>query len=181
VKEQLAPATNLPSLIVSLSALAFTIFSFYWLNFRRGKLVVARPRTFACLGGSQRARAHVYLPLIFSNSGAAHLVVENLRLVFLESPLMPFSFIATVARLGTSENRHFATPFSIKGREAVALICEFQREHQLVFEAKRYDLRLDFRFSGEDDWRTAAEFSLHFNQEKATIANGAHLIALDNE
>jgi hypothetical protein len=35
------------AVIISIAALAFTVFSFWWMNWRKGKLIVGPPRTFA--------------------------------------------------------------------------------------------------------------------------------------
>ena len=168
------------SYLISIAALSFTILSFYWLYFRKGKLVVSRPRTFAALGGNSKDRVVVYLPLILYNSGAAHLVVENLELSFLEDPAHPLAFVATVDKLGTSEGRKYATPFAIAGRRACGLICEFQRPNPLAFEPKGYPLRLTFRLSGEDLWHDGLDFELYLNHDKVTIVNGNSLRVLDN-
>lgn len=115
---------NYPALIISSLALLFTIVSFWWMNWRRGKLIVGAPRSFAAKG-SQQGNLIITLPLVFYNNGASAIVVQNLRLLLLheDSDSRPLFFNATLEKLLIDEGRAFATQFPVRGREAIGLIC----------------------------------------------------------
>src|SRR4051794_21127716 len=66
-------------LVVSLSALAFTIMTFWWNNWRRGRLTVGYPRTFAATTAS--GLPILTLPLTFQNTGAIAIGVRALRVL----------------------------------------------------------------------------------------------------
>src|SRR5688572_21193856 len=103
------------ALIISITALLFTVFSFWWMNWRTGNLRVGRPRTFAAFG-SQDGKVVLEFPLIFFNDGPIPIFVQNLRLIFLEEKQpRPLNFIAIVKKLGTDEDRAFATQFPVDG------------------------------------------------------------------
>jgi hypothetical protein len=63
------------ALVVSGSALAFTIASFWWLHARTGSLEVAAPRSYAFAD-----KVRLRLPLAFFNAGANALIVTDLPL-----------------------------------------------------------------------------------------------------
>ncbi|WP_422734059.1 hypothetical protein ACN26Y_00345 [Micromonospora sp. WMMD558] len=67
-----------PSMLIALSALAFTIASFWWMNVRRGRLSASAPHSFAASVAPDQVLLN--LPLVFHNDGAAPIVVQNLRL-----------------------------------------------------------------------------------------------------
>jgi hypothetical protein len=69
---------SVAALAVSVFALLFTIASFWWLHARRGKIEATKPRAFAFVTSSRKVRLR--LPLAFHNTGAAALVVSDLRL-----------------------------------------------------------------------------------------------------
>ena len=82
----------------------------------------------------------VEFPFVFFNDGPLPIIVQTLRVLFLnEEKARPLNFIATVQKLGKDEDRAFAIQFTIRGREAVLLICEFQREPGgMIFKAQTY-------------------------------------------
>ena len=63
------------SLLISFFALFFTIFSFWWMNWRKGKIIVGPPRSFAATSKSEDGLLIVQLPLVFYNDGAASQVI----------------------------------------------------------------------------------------------------------
>jgi hypothetical protein len=68
------------ALAVSVFAPAFTTYSFWWMNWRKGKLEIGNIRTYAAVSSGKKLL--IELPIIFFNSGALPVLVENLRLTF---------------------------------------------------------------------------------------------------
>ena len=113
---------NYPALTISILALLFTVFSFWWMNWRIGKLHVSAPRTYAAFG-SLEAKMVLEFPFVFFNDGPIPIIVQNLRLVFPdETQLRPLIFMATVKEVGNHQDRAFATQFPVRGREALLLL-----------------------------------------------------------
>ncbi|WP_127908171.1 hypothetical protein [Aeromonas hydrophila] len=78
---------EIASIIISTCALLFTVFSFWWMSWRRGKLNCG-PINYLYMGtmtessherGVQKIKA-IGIPLILWNSGASPLIVHKLRL-----------------------------------------------------------------------------------------------------
>ena len=59
------------ALLISTFALFFTIFSFWWMNWRKGKIIVGPPRSFAATSKGENDQLVVQLPFVFYNEGAA--------------------------------------------------------------------------------------------------------------
>ncbi|MFQ5857385.1 MAG: hypothetical protein ACE5LU_17400 [Anaerolineae bacterium] len=86
---------NNPALIISILALLFTVFSFWWMNWRKGKLHVGSPRGFAAFGSMERKMV-LEFPFVFFNDGPIPIIVQSLRLTLLEEQTpRPLNFIAT--------------------------------------------------------------------------------------
>ncbi len=151
------------------------------MNWRRGKLIVGKPRSYAARG-SQTENLIITLPLVFFNDGAAAIVVQNLRLLLLDegSNTRPLFFNATLEKLLKDEGRAFATQFPVRGREAVTLICEFQRSPgDLVFEPKRYSIELQAILNEHTEWRQLSRFDLNVIDSAVPAINRQYL-AHDN-
>ena len=108
---------------ISLFALAFTVFSFWWMNWRPGSLTVGNIRTYAAHAGS--GKLLLAFPCIFFNPGALPTLVQNLRIVLPDhgGEEAPLFFNATVDELGRDTGRKFATSFAVRGGNVVELIC----------------------------------------------------------
>ena len=70
-----------PALLVSVAALIFTVASFWWLQARRGKLIMSSIPAFSGYVATDR-RLGVRLPILLYNTGARTRLVDELRLVF---------------------------------------------------------------------------------------------------
>ena len=70
-----------PALLVSVAALIFTVASFWWLQARRGKLIMSSIPAFSGYVATDR-RLGVRLPIWLYNTGARTRLVDELRLVF---------------------------------------------------------------------------------------------------
>jgi hypothetical protein len=149
------------AIAISIIALLFALYSFWWMHWRTGKLLVTHPKTYAA-HGSDQGKLVIELPFVFVNTGPAPIVVRNLRLLLTnETSPIPLSFVATVNKLGSDEGRAFATQFPVHGNQALALICEFQRSPgQLLFQSTTYSLRLEAQLANQPKWRRLAQFNL---------------------
>ena len=170
------------AIIISVSALGFTIFSFWWMNWRKGNVVLSSNlRTYAaCASGSKLI---IELPLILHNTGAIPLVVENLRLCFpkIKEDENHLFFNATVAKLGTDNDRAFAQPFSIQGGNVVEMICEFQNTStSFCFEEGDYNFEVQAILGDESKWRTLKTYTIHAHKSEIKTLNG-RLITHDNQ
>ena len=165
------------AIIISTLALLFTIFSFWWMNWRTGKLRVGAPRTYAAIG-SLTSNMVLELPFVFFNDGPMPIIVQNLRLVFSdETQLRPLSFIATVKKLGRDEDRSFATQFPVRGREAILMICEFQREPGgIAFKARSYPMELQAKLVNSKLWKCICCFPLNVSLQSLQTINKAFVV-----
>ena len=168
---------NYAALGISILALLFTVFSFWWMNWRTGKMHVGSPRTYAAFG-SQEGKMVLEFPFVFFNDGPTPLFVQNLRLLFLqETQPRPLGFVATVKKLGKDEDRAFATQFPVHGREALLLICEFQREPgSMAFEARSYPMELQAKLGKSKKWKQICRFSLNVAERDSSIMNKQFIV-----
>jgi hypothetical protein len=168
---------NNPALIISTLALLFTIFSFWWMNWRKGKLQVGTPRSYAAFG-SLEGRMVLEFPFVFFNDGPTPIIVQNLRLVFSDQKQsQPLTFIATVKEIGNHQNRAFATQFPVRGREALLLICEFQREPGgMIFEAHNYPMELQARLDNSKKWKKICGFNLNVAEKSLPTINKQFIV-----
>jgi hypothetical protein len=140
---------------ISVLALAFTITAFWWLHARRGSLTATAPRVYA-FSDAQRLR----LPLVFYNSGAQALIVDDLRVVVEGEPRpAPLRWVTTRATLRPERNdgHEFATPFAIEGRSAHEAIAEFETVWAPVATSS-YRLRLQAQVHPSEDWEDLVAF-----------------------
>ena len=113
------------ALAVAVSALAFTIGSFWWLNARPGELQVYRPATFGSGYGSNLV---LYLPLIVHNTGPTTMALIDIRAWFDFDADQPFVWQAYDPELpGRKQERHMARPLMVPPRGSVEWVFEFQR------------------------------------------------------
>ena len=88
--------------------------------------------------------------------------------------------MATVKEVGNHQNRAFATQFPVRGREALLLICEFQREPGgMLFEAKSYPMELHAKLGKKNKWKQICHFTLNVS-EKSLQSINKNFIVHDN-
>jgi hypothetical protein len=150
-----------PQWIVAVLALLFTVGSFWWMNWRRGMLLVGPPRSYGAAQEGDVLLMHV--PLVFFNPAPTPIIVHHLRLVFADRPAQtPLYFIATVEGLGMTKERRFATQFLVRGRDGVSLVCDFQRRPSgPSVGAGHYRMELEAMLLGSDNWRRICSFRLN--------------------
>lgn len=110
------------AIFVSILALVFTITSFWWLNVRRGSLRAGVPAFFAFAGTPQRLR--VRLPLVIHNTGAASIIVDDLRLV-VDSHVLRWITVRRSVRPEKDDLVDFASSVHVAGRQSLRFFAEF--------------------------------------------------------
>lgn len=174
---QPSPVSWMPVFISSL-ALLFTILSFWWMNWRPGKLNAGSIRFFAAGKGIEgkadsKNLVIVGLPLVLWNSGARPLLVEDLRLVSIGMPVLPeLAFEAVDDKLTTftldREERvnrdYFFLPLALKPNEIIRANFVFEaRIERVMFQAARYRLSLQVQLSAAARWRRVKEIEINFS------------------
>ncbi len=185
--------SDIPSLIernagvlVACIGLVFSIGSFWWMHWHKGKIAVGIPRTYAAISHERDDFLLVRLPLVFCNTGAPTIVVQNLRLTLEQdgrkSPLLYFN--QTVSKLDVEQERGWAKQFPVERRGAVSLICEFLRKPRrgFVFSAGDCDAVLEGKFDDDKDWKDIIKFKLRIAEGYLSTLNSiGPLIAYDND
>lgn len=172
---------SLVALALSIFALAFTLFSFWWMNWRKGFLEISNIRTYAAV--SSQNTLMIELPIVFFNPGALPVLVNNLRLIFPDhgGPHTALCFTATTEKLGTNEGRAMATPFAIHKGQALLKICEFQRIRSgFVFETQNYEIAIEALMGEAVEWKVIKTFQLKVRESQIEALNTV-IIAHDNE
>ena len=155
------------AIIISVCALFFTIYSFWWMNWRIGKLNVSYIKHIGIY--NDPSKFYIELPLIFFNTGALPVVVESLRLIFFDKNNLKHSlhFNATRTGLGIEEGREYATPFSINKGDSVKKYCEFQKNpSDVTLVPATYRMKLEGKLSSKKDWKTLRYFEISISSEK---------------
>ena len=150
-----------PALWIALASLLFTVASFWWMSARRGRIARVRaPNAFALLSTSAQLLLH--LPLVLFNTGAAAIVVENLRIRIpgLRTPA-PWAISRRTFYSRDASDHAFPFGVPIGGRATAQLFVEFMLSRPgLTLESGRsYPLDVDALVRGK--WTTIVRFQLH--------------------
>lgn len=149
------------SATVELCALAFTVLSFWWNTWRRGKLVCGYPRTFAATNAEGRTR--LLLPLSLRNTGPLSIGVRALRAQLAQdgrSTTLHHVLTRTAMRLERAEV-DFATNFAVEGRAQRSAHCrvrECWRAFRLPCRSRPRDLGA--LCEEEEQWTPLRKFEL---------------------
>lgn len=145
-------------IVLSIAALSFTLLSFWWLNARRGRMVVATPRTYAY--GPRQDGFRVRFPLALFNDGAVALIVTHMRIAISEGEAQAWMTVRPTLRPGGEDDAHaFATPFAVKGRDARELIAEFgSGPAWRPNPDAKHMVRLEAQIHPSDTWTEIARF-----------------------
>jgi hypothetical protein len=173
-----------PALLLSILALVFTIFSFWWMNWRRGKIIVGIPRSFAATSGGKQGLVMVQLPLVFYNDGAATRIIQNLRLTLEQngekSSILHFN--NTLGNLASNDNRQWARQFAVEGRKSHSSIYVFQRTPgNFVFLAGKCKAILEAKLENQK-WKKILTFYIQTPETAVQASlNAGQIIAYDND
>ena len=172
---------DISAIVISVLALLFTTFSFWWMNWRRGKLKLSDVRTYAAVSSDNSLI--IQLPIVFFNSGAMPVLVNNLRLTFPDQGKehTALFFNNTVEKLASDQGTSMATPFPVHGGEALLKICGFHRSRAgFDFEVGEYHLNIEGRLDQKLDWTVLKSFTLKVRESQVKNLNSV-FIAQDNE
>ena len=166
------------AIVVSSLALLFTALSFWWMNWRPGKLVVGNLQGYIAgrstvVPSDEPNRWVVGLPLVLLNTGASPLVIESLRLipcVGLEADVLLFETTETPIwthepQKVDSQREPFYLPRAIKANDVDTANYVF---HGPVcnrkYENKLYHYLLEAKLSGSREWEKVKDIELDFRE-----------------
>lgn len=155
------------SLVISILALLFTLYSFWWMNWRKGKLRVSYIKHYGIHNSVNKL--YLELPLVFFNTGAMPVIIESLRLVLLDKDGIQkhLHFNAIRTELGENKGRYVATPFSINKGDSKKIVCEFQKNpSEVVFHRGNYLLILEAKYYHSKNWKKLKTFEISIPEEK---------------
>lgn len=163
---------------VALLALLFTVGSFWWGNWRRGRIVVGRPRTYSYATNDERTI--LLLPLPISNTGARTIIVSALRLVpkVGERRDIPYVRVRTAA-VPKSDGTDFASAVTIGGRGAVVKFCEFEADNSFRLTDDLNVFYVEALLDHKRQWIKLGQVSLHVNPADHS-RNSGRFITYDN-
>jgi hypothetical protein len=152
-----------PALAIAGCALVFTVASFWWLNARRGRLRSYEPHTFAA--AYSEALLTIKLPLVLHNTGAAPIVVQDLRLSFPaeRTSVLPIPWNATRTQLRPVSDDPAVLPavFAVAGRSTQQMFIEFRAPLPGIhLQAKDYAGRIEVELGHKNGWRPLLDFTL---------------------
>lgn len=112
--------------IISILALLFSILSFWWIHWRRGKLIVSYPTKFGLISNKKLI---IQLPLVFYNSGAATIIVNNLRVLVSDKNNQNqfLHFNNTFDDLESNSGRQLGYAFPVVGRKTYERVFVFMK------------------------------------------------------
>jgi hypothetical protein len=148
------------SVMIGCLALAFTVGSFWWLNARQGHLMTFAPHSFAAAATTERSRLR--LPLVFYNTGAKPIVVQNLRLWFPGTDRTVLAWIATRSQLmpNAGDLADLQGVFSVPGRTAQQKFIEFGGPFGRGVPARDCQAQIDVKLGHRNQWDHLLTFTL---------------------
>jgi hypothetical protein len=170
------------SVVISSLALAFTLLSFWWMNWRKGKLSVAELQHFAAgkaitSPGDCPNTIIIGLPLVIFNTGASPVVVESLRLVSRQD-LGTLLYKAVEEPIWTSEHPikierdEFFLPTIIRPNDVVSKNFVFTTgitDRELRLDLYSFDLQV--KVSDLRDWKRLKHIELDFRHQRSRLSD----------
>ena len=165
-----------PSVATAVSALLFTVGSFWWIQVRRGRL---RCYTSHCYSGAYAPHKLVFvLPLVLHNPAPAPLIVADLRLRIdaqgqqggddsAELPICLRWIASHTSVYPKNETRIYSAAFAVDGRKAVEKFIEFQRDDPpTLLQGGPYRATIEAlieprRWWSSRKWRKIASYTLN--------------------
>jgi hypothetical protein len=155
-------STSIVPVVIAVLALFFTIFSFWWLQARKGSVKGFEPPTYA--GAASANDFRLRLPVALYNSGARTRVVCRVRLAIDTSPtvtVLSWMTFRTTIKPDTNDVVDFAGPYVIAGRAAEVRFIEFVGDFAGGLpEPRDYTARFEIQMDGAATWLTVCEFVL---------------------
>jgi len=111
-------------IIISIAALLFVVFSFWWMHWRRGHLIVSTPLSYIA-SKTNNTRLLVELPLSFYNTGALPIVVDNLYLIINQKGTKIELFINCAREYLGAEKQLTVTQFVVDGGKTTMNVFSF--------------------------------------------------------
>jgi hypothetical protein len=154
----------LMSFLIACLALAFTIGSFWWLNARQGRLMSFEPHSFAACALPTQSKLR--LPLVFYNTGAKPIIVQNMQLRFTGNPPLVLPWSTTRSQLMPTADDEPALPatFSIPGRTAQQLFIEFGGPFPGGVPAADCQARIYMKLGHRQNWEQLITFAFWATQ-----------------
>jgi hypothetical protein len=151
------------SIAVASLALLFTVGSFWWLNARQGKLTSFEPQSFAA--GVTPDILRLRFPVVLYNTGAKPIVVQDMRLRFLDEPSWsePLPWVGTRTKIkpDPEDGHDFPAVFALPGRTARQLFIEFGgRFPEVMPLARDYRVQIQVKLGHRRGWHRAVTFTL---------------------
>ena len=179
--EVLSANRDLLTALLAVAGLLWAFGSFYWLHWRRGKIVVSAPRSYKAASVSDRII--VDLPLVFLNTGAIPILINNLHLHMSQaSASVWLRFNATREELGAKE-QSWATQMLVQGGRSLATVCSFLQAQpegeRFTFSPGVWDFALWGRLDDSAEWRVLKKFQIPIDESGAEIMNRGQFIAHD--
>ena len=162
------------ALIVSITLLFFTLYSFYLINLRKGQIIVGSPSTYAiCVQPGENGLTWVELPLIFYNNGAITQFISNLRLSLQQnSTISNYLYFEAIyekmplSDLGSNKERRseVAHQFAIEGRKTYSGVFAFGwRPGGLVPSVCNFRSILEAKLNDNVNWKKITEFNINIS------------------
>jgi hypothetical protein len=152
-------------ILIAVAALGFTVLSFWWMNWRVGRLLVTAPRTYA--GTTQQDKLILLFPFVFYNTGPVPHVVRDLRVRFRDEPNgVPLSFQRVRSGVSPSHSSlvDLSAAFPVPGNEVVRMFCEFERSPvSRAMDVGSHPLILEVLTDRSNSWQTLLAFDLNVN------------------
>lgn len=180
---------NWAPVVVSVIALLFATFSFWWMNWRPAKLEVGDLKHFAAGKATEGVADNpnvviVTLPLILYNSGARSVVIESMRLVGTRTTTIgKLEFERVDSHLGIvptdekCESDYFFLPVALKPNEVIKRNFVFERRTQeFAYGNLLYHLHLEAKLSGNRNWMKLKDIELDFQDQEKISPLGLNLI-----
>ena len=157
------------SVVISISSLAFTILSFWWIQVRRGRLRAYDAPEYAA---SFRPTTLVSIPIVLYNTGPAPLIAKDFRMTIDaatdECRVQPghwlpktLSWHGVQSDIKPTANSHsLPSAVIVNGRSVVKTFLEFQMSLQLLVEQGPYQVTIECRRAHRRwrPWITLLEF-----------------------
>lgn len=162
------------ALIVSITLLFFTLYSFYLINLRKGQIIVGSPTTYAiCVQPGEEGLTWVELPLIFYNNGAITQFISDLRLSLQQnSTISNYLYFEAIyekmplSDLGSNKERRseVAHQFAIEGRKTYSGVFAFGwRPGGLVPSVGNCRSILEAKLNDNVNWEKISEFDINIS------------------